>query len=140
MRVFGWIFAGIALILAVYFGVRAERAQRRAESAERIIESQQRMAAYAKDFRSAVFVRATTSTITYRLPRQTQVGSSTYINYLEQTASYGTELSVFGPLVGERNSQEVFADLQEGHPISIKFVGGTEATSSPRIEAVYVAP
>jgi hypothetical protein len=128
-----WIVVVLLVVLAGYLGVRAQRAEDRAQRAEGILATQQRLADLAKDYQPAHFVRSNQTAITYRVPQQVEVGGQTFVQYVERVSSFGPVVDVFGPRIRE-DGLVALARLPEGTPISLLLTEGP----SPLVEAVYV--
>ncbi len=131
-----WLIAVLALVLAGYLGIRAQRAEDRADLAEGVLAHQEQLANLAEGFQPARFVRADAMTLTYGLPQQTEINGQTFVNYDEQTADWSTTVDIFGPRLTQSSGVAALFQLLGGTPISIRTSLNDQGQTI--VEAVYV--
>lgn len=125
----------LILVIAVTAGgwVRTERTLRETRTK---LEALQRASSTPEGTVTALFVQSDREHITYRIPKQTTVNGTVFVNYTEETAMITPATDVFGISVAD--PLDALGRLAPGHQISIKVTrsGGT----SPIAQAIYVSP
>lgn len=113
-----WGLIVILAAVAVVLGIQLRAAQAQLRNAQQQIADITTVPQTLTSLKSVVFVRADTSSLTYRIPRIDTENGQQFVNYDEKTATYSAlSVQLLGTLVHQ--SADALQKLPEGTHISI---------------------